>query len=147
MRDVRKIIIHESASKFGDAMLIRQWHVGSRHWNDIGYHYVILNGIRSPDGVYVIEDDGLVEEGRPLDHVGAHTKGYNADSIGICLIGHRHFSSNQLFDTLPKLIQQLMGEFGLNVDDVYGHNEFTNQKTCPDIDMREYRDYLRSCDL
>ena len=45
-----------------------------RGWRDIGYHFVI--GL-----------DGQVHEGRPIEETGAHTKGHNFDSIGICYIG------------------------------------------------------------
>jgi hypothetical protein len=31
--------------------------------------------------------DGTIEQGRELEAVGAHTKGHNAHSIGICYIG------------------------------------------------------------
>jgi len=40
----------------------------------IGYHYVIKR-------------DGTVEKGRPDDTIGAHVEGYNARSLGICMIG------------------------------------------------------------
>ena len=40
----------------------------------IGYHFLI-------------HPDGRVDEGRPLSMVGAHAKGYNRESVGICYIG------------------------------------------------------------
>lgn len=43
-------------------------------WRDIGYHVVIPR-------------DGSLELGRDLDQVGAHVKGFNKLSIGICLVG------------------------------------------------------------
>jgi Negative regulator of beta-lactamase expression len=42
----------------------------------IGYHYVI-------------DLDGSILTGQSLDEVGAHAKGFNVNSIGICLIGGR----------------------------------------------------------
>ena len=57
-----------------DAETIRDWHVNGNGWSDIGYHYVIKR-------------NGLVEAGRPVSISGAHAKGHNADSIGICLVG------------------------------------------------------------
>ena len=44
-RKIKNIIIHCSVSDFGDAELIRSWHVDERGWRDIGYNGVILNGI------------------------------------------------------------------------------------------------------
>lgn len=46
----------------------------SRHWDDIAYNFLIGG-------------DGLVYEGRAWDKVGAHTKGFNAKSIGVAFIG------------------------------------------------------------
>lgn len=37
------VVIHHSASDFGNARVIRDWHI-ERGWRDIGYHAVIQNG-------------------------------------------------------------------------------------------------------
>jgi N-acetylmuramoyl-L-alanine amidase len=52
---------------------IDEWH-RARGWNQIGYHYVVRR-------------DGTVEHGRSVKTVGAHVKGFNAKSIGVCLVG------------------------------------------------------------
>ena len=52
---------------------IDRWH-RERGWLKIGYHYVIKR-------------DGTVETGRELEEVGAHAKGHNAISVGICMVG------------------------------------------------------------
>jgi hypothetical protein len=143
VRAISKIIVHESASHWGDADVIRQWHVGSNKWSDIGYHYVILNGFRNPDKIYVAYDDGLVEKGRNVAKAGAHAKGANKDSIGICLIGFRMFTSNQLFHALPKLLKELCETYKLGIDDLYPHNFFTDTKSCPDIDFEQYKKFLK----
>ena len=77
MREVNKIIIHCSATVEGvnvSTATIKSWHVKGRGWSDIGYHFII--GL-----------DGAIDYGRPISRQGAHTKGENADSIGICYIG------------------------------------------------------------
>ncbi len=135
MREIDKIIVHCSASEFGSARLIDRWH-RERGWRMIGYHYVILNGYRRK-GVYSEDDDGLIEPGRPLELVGAHCRGYNKTSIGICLIGDRLFSEKQLFYALPSLVRELMEKFGLGLEDIYGHREFNRAKSCPNLDVRE----------
>ena len=76
MRHINKVIIHCSATPEGrDISLdtIRQWHI-KRGWSDIGYHYVILI-------------NGTIQEGRPVERAGAHCKGHNANSIGVCYVG------------------------------------------------------------
>ena len=92
LEKVEKIVVHCSDSDFGDAAEIDRWHK-ERKWSGIGYHKVILNGHRESVRPYVAADDGVVEDGRPLDTMGAHVLGHNSDSIGICLIGRNHFTS------------------------------------------------------
>ncbi len=76
-RKLSRIILHCTATPEGRHVsvdTIRNWHVKDRGWKDIGYHYVI----------YL---DGSVHEGRPIEQVGAHTTGHNADSIGVVYVG------------------------------------------------------------
>jgi len=46
----------------------------ARGWKKIGYHYVVYR-------------DGSVHEGRPVNEVGAHVYGHNANSIGVVYVG------------------------------------------------------------
>jgi len=131
------IIIHCSDSKFGDANIIREWHI-KRGWRDIGYHFVILNGVIQFGTECVDELDGIVEVGRSLMDTGAHCKGYNAKSIGICLIGVESFTPNQLV-SLRELVQDIQKQF--NDLKIYGHYELDDKKTCPNIDMDWLRNY------
>uniref|UniRef100_A0A6M3KRK9 Putative N-acetylmuramoyl-L-alanine amidase n=1 Tax=viral metagenome TaxID=1070528 RepID=A0A6M3KRK9_9ZZZZ len=141
MRKINLIIIHCSDSNFGDVNLIRKWHTLERHWSDIGYHYVILNGCRKKDDYHLL-DDGLLEIGRPLEQIGAHVEGKNANSIGVCLIGTKDFTGPQ-FSTLSKLVHNLLKQFPNS--DVLGHYEAQNSKgskTCPNINMAWLRDSI-----
>lgn len=137
LEKVNKIIIHCSDSEWGDAEVIDHWHK-NRGWDGNGYHHILLNGRRT-HGVYEKKLDGVIEPGRPLDKVGAHCKGQNKDSIGICLIGRSHFSSEQLFISLPGLVKSLLNKHNLTINDVYGHYEFNSGKTCPNLDMDAVR--------
>jgi hypothetical protein len=57
--------------------------------DDIDYWHLIQNGWEGGCGYNLFVDkQGTVWEGRPLDVVGAHTKGYNEKSIGICFEGN-----------------------------------------------------------
>jgi len=76
-RPINLIVVHASytpPSMDIGAETIRDWHVNDNGWDDIGYHYVITRA-------------GEVEVGRPLEMAGAHVRGHNDDSIGVCLIG------------------------------------------------------------
>ena len=48
-------------------------------WDGIGYHKVILRS-------------GIIENGRPEFWIGAHVKGLNKSSLGVCLIGSKIFT-------------------------------------------------------
>lgn len=76
MREIKKIIIHHTASpqKTTTWDLIDAAHK-KNGWSGIGYHYLILWS-------------GLITVGRPEAKVGAHVKGKNSDSIGICVAGN-----------------------------------------------------------
>ena len=76
MREINKIIIHCSATREGEnfeVAEIRKWHL-ARGFNDIGYHFYI--------DLY-----GEIHKGRDISKIGAHCKGHNRNSIGICYCG------------------------------------------------------------
>ena len=139
MRKITKIIVHCSDSSYGDANLIDYWHK-QRGWRGIGYHRVILNGYLARTASYRPKYDGFVQAGRDLDEIGAHCKGENWDSIGICLIGKRLFTPSQLLIALPNLLGMLMNTFNLTPQDIYGHGDFNPQKTCPNIETALLRE-------
>jgi N-acetylmuramoyl-L-alanine amidase len=152
MAKLTHIIIHCSDSDFGTADMIRGWHK-RRGWRDIGYHFVIRNGadkisFSNPD------NDGLVETGRMLDgddfltdnEKGAHALGYNENSIGICLIGIKNFTSNQI-RSLLSLIEELTSKHNIPHTNILGHCETASGKrqgkTCPNFPVSDIRERLR----
>ena len=130
-----KIIIHCSDSEWGDADIIDYWH-RERGFDENGYNKIILNGRNSSQASYDIRIDGIIEDGRPLTKQGAHCKGHNHDSIGICLIGVDEFTLAQ-YKSLKELCERLMEEYGISSDDIYGHNEFSD-KTCPNFNVDDF---------
>ena len=135
MRNINKIIVHCSATPEGKNFTVKQIDACHRQrgFNGIGYHFVI----------YL---DGSIHVGRALAKAGAHCKGYNAHSIGVCYIGGVATDGKTPKDTrtdaqkasLVKLITELRQQFP-NAS-VHGHREFAN-KACPCFDARkEYKD-------
>jgi len=133
MRPLHEIIIHCSATRPEWAKVkgvswkveeIRRWHT-ARGWSDIGYHYVV-------------DRDGKVAAGRPVERTGAHTLGHNTGTIGVCLIGGHgstatdepteHFTNVQLI-ALRDLIEKLKKDYP-SIRTVSGHNEYA-AKACP----------------
>ena len=131
MRKIDKIIIHCSATPEGRDIkteTIRSWHVKGRGWSDIGYHFVI-------------ELDGSIRNGRPVERIGAHVKGQNANSIGICYVGGID-KSNKAKDTRTEAQKKSLNELIDSLRAVYkeatihGHNEFS-AKACPSFDVQK----------
>lgn len=89
LNKVLGIVVHESASTWGDAKAIRQWHL-ARGWSDIGYHGVILNGYRTAGAEYREVLDGKIEPGRSEQLVGAHcaAQGMNLCTLGVVMVGY-----------------------------------------------------------
>jgi hypothetical protein len=138
MRKIDKVIIHCSDSEFGNAERITEWHK-EKGWSTIGYHFVINNGyVFSKDWYEQRVKDGQVELGRPEDIAGAHCYGQNSNSIGICMIGIKYFSNAQ-FDSLKQILNTIMEKYNLTLDNIYGHYDFSEYKTCPNFDVNEYK--------
>lgn len=135
MRAINKIILHCSASSFGSADVIDRWHK-ERGWSGCGYHYVVCNGYENKGDEF--EENvmnGEIQVGRDLEVAGAHARGYNADSIGICMIGTNEFTEEQ-FTSLGSLVIGMMTQFDLSPEDVLGHYQVdTHGKTCPNFDI------------
>lgn len=132
MRKITEIIIHCSCTPEGrniGATTILGWHK-ERGFSDIGYHYVIRL-------------DGTIEEGRPIEQIGAHCKGHNRNSIGICYIGGTEKDCKTSKDTrttkqreaLQQLCKQLKAEYPNAT--IHGHSEFAN-KACPSFDVKQW---------
>lgn len=131
MRKINKIIIHCSATPEGKDFTvetIRDWHVKGRGWRDIGYHFVIYR-------------DGTVHKGRPVEQSGAHTKGQNLNSIGICYIGGitadgkktpKDTRTEAQRKAMKELVLQLLKQYPNST--VHGHYEYA-AKACPCFDV------------
>lgn len=75
-RKINLIVVHHSASPLKTTTweMIDKWHK-ERGFSGFGYHYLVMG-------------DGLVMKGREEERVGAHLKGKNSNSIGICVAGN-----------------------------------------------------------
>lgn len=130
MRHVDTIIIHCAATP-GDvsAATIDQWH-RDKGWAGIGYHHVI-------------RFSGAVEPGRPESQIGAHAKGHNKTSIGICLAGgHQgrfNYTAKQLA-ALHSLVLEIQSRHPIT--SIIGHNNVTDQKSCPNFDVKAWASRL-----
>ena len=131
MRQIKEIILHCSATAEGRDYTVAdidRWHK-ARGWRGIGYHYVIYR-------------DGSVHPGRPVEQIGAHCTGHNANSIGICYIGGLAADNKTPKDTrtpaqiqaLRDLVELLKTEYPNAT--IHGHHEFAD-KACPCFNVRK----------
>ncbi len=129
MREINKIIVHCSATREGenfDVAEIRKWHVEGRGWSDIGYHFYI--------DLY-----GNIHKGRDIAKIGAHCKGHNRNSIGICYCGGVEADGKTPKDTrnteqkeaLIAVLRTLKAMYPNAV--IHSHKDFAN-KACPSFD-------------
>ncbi len=127
-------MVHCSATRSSQdigAAEIRKWH-RNRGWFDIGYHFVIRR-------------DGTVEAGRSIDRPGAHARGFNHISLGVCLVGgvagdgktaENNFTEAQ-FSSLKSLLRGLKASYP--DAEVLGHRDLPHvYKACPSFDVREW---------
>jgi N-acetyl-anhydromuramyl-L-alanine amidase AmpD len=145
MREINLLVIHCSATPEGldiGAKELRVMHL-ARGFADIGYHYVIRL-------------DGSVEKGRADDVIGAHAEGYNAHSLGICMVGgldHARAAKDTFtpaqWATLKTLVNRLTEKYAIGK--IVGHRDLSPDlnhdgkitpnewmKQCPCFDVREW---------
>lgn len=131
-RNITSIAVHCTATPEGrhhTAADIRKWHL-AQGWADIGYHFVV-------------QLDGTVEIGRPLDVAGSHVAGHNSNSIGVVYVGGVAADAKTPKDTrtpeqkasLLTLLRTLKSANPAAV--IQGHHDYPNvAKACPSFDAR-----------
>lgn len=177
-RKIDLIVIHCSDSpngrtlftgKLGDSNFVTpvqeidRWHAvrgfkRQQPWRDkqnpdlasIGYHFVIYTR-------------GAVATGRHVDEIGAHAQGYNAASLGICMVGCDKFTRAQ-WDALRDWLCGMAGHLEQQRQNppkrfsrptpaealaifmqlgvrVVGHRELNPDKTCPNFSIADWLEH------
>jgi N-acetylmuramoyl-L-alanine amidase len=142
MRPVNEIIVHCTATQANwwhdrptsaKVAEVRRWHVTPpRNWKNIGYHFLI-------------DRDGTVAEGRPVEQVGAHVQGRNTGTIGISLFGGFGSSADDEFSdhftiAQDRALRALIAELRLDypaIKTVSGHNQYA-AKACPGFSVPKW---------
>ncbi len=128
MRRISQLVIHHSASPLGTTLEdIRSWHL-ERGFRDIGYHFVI-------------EQNGALRVGRPLHEPGAHARGFNQTSIGVCAVGDNTRTEERWTPSQWAALDRLIAAVRLLWPDVevVGHRDLLDT-LCPGVDVREIID-------
>jgi len=140
MRRINEIIIHctatradwwKSKSSQSKVNEVTNWHIRDRKFSDIGYHFLI-------------DRDGTVIEGRPLERIGAHVRGHNTNTVGVALFGGFGASANDKFEdnftpeqdtALRDLLFDFKRQHGVNK--ITGHSVYAN-KACPGFQVQNW---------
>lgn len=84
---------------------------------------------------WVIAGDGSKMETRGLDEVGYHATNLpvNKESLGICLTGNfdEEYPSDEQIKTLKKLLLWICNEFNVSPENIIGHKDVYDKKSCP----------------
>lgn len=125
-----KIIVHHSLTKDSRTVswgAIRHYHTSSLGWTDIGYHAGV-ELVASGSQPYF---EALF--GRSWGVPGAHTRGQNHNSLGICFVGNydEALPPEGMMRVGARVIALWLGLYSLSVEDVYGHHYFNIHKSCP----------------
>ena len=131
-RIINKHILHCSDSNIeahNDISVIDEWH------RERGFKFKDIDGtVRHVGYHYFIKTDGEIQIGRDESKMGAHCRGQNKHSIGICLHGKHKFTEEQ-FKALAELTNKLINKYPKST--IHGHNEFSN-KSCPVFDVDDF---------
>ena len=113
------IIVHCSANVNSTPASVRRTHK-ARGFSDVGYHFLI-------------DKEGVIHDGRPVNLQGAHCIGRNGDSIGVCLLGHFDLENptQKMKDALSALVGNLCVKYPIKKIDK--HNTYKPTKTCPGV--------------
>ena len=126
------LVAHHSASPLRTTIdEIRAWHTDPNRpggpFLEIGYHYVI-------------HQDGDVRAGRPLPFAGAHARGANIRSIGVCLVGDNTREGEHWTQAEIHALRWLYTELRLFFVSLRlkGHRDMVDHSTaCPGCDVED----------
>ena len=110
------IIIHHSATDSGNSAIFDRWHKQGRHWEGVGYDFVIGNGSDSADGQ--VEVTFRWKEQKTGAHCGGTPGNWaNEKGIGICLVGdfNKTRPTHRQMASLLKLIRFLQNQYKIPV--------------------------------
>ena len=120
MRTINLIVVHCSATREDKCFTEHDLDVCHRRrgFNGVGYHFYIRK-------------NGDIKSTRPLERIGAHSRGFNRESIGICYEGGLDVQGCPADTRTPEqcsalrlLVHQLLKRFRNNVR-ICGHRDLS----------------------
>ena len=137
--DTDFIVIHHTGfpevDKDSTVVDIHKLHQEVNGWAGVGYHYLIRK-------------DGMIEQGRRPDMIGAHALHYNKTSIGICLAGNFDIGipTKAQLDSVKELTSWLCSKYNIDTHKkgfILGHRDL-NDTACPGDNLYRELDEIRN---
>jgi hypothetical protein len=154
-REIKLIVIHCSASPNGNSLfrgsagtpgfmtpvqVIDGWHTQRGFHRSAEARRRMNPGLEAIGYHFVVYTNGTTASGRDVEEIGAHVAGFNAKSVGVCMVGTDHFTPAQwagLADTVKMLRSRYPDAR------VCGHRDLSPDK---DGDGKvEPREWLKTC--
>ena len=128
---IKAVVVHHTAAGEQSAEEIAKFHVESRGFPGIGYHYLIHRG-------------GAVEKVNAVRTVSFHCGEWNRRAVGVAVVGNleRGLATDRQWGVLVELVTELCRAFGVGAAQVVGHREVPGARTlCPgrNMDMERLR--------
>lgn len=111
----------------------------SRPWKDIGYHWMIEE---------LSDGEPWMLKGRSMMMHGAHCReqGMNRRGIGVCVVGNFDAvpPSEKVLEFAADQVAWLCRMYRIPVENIHGHHDFANYKSCPGkrFDMDYFRERI-----
>ena len=139
MNNPQYVIIHHSLTKDSKTVswdAITRYHIDVMGFDDNGYHW----------GIEQVDDAFKVFSGRSELSVGAHCRGMNSKSIGVCCVGNYDLTPPPywMMKELINLVIAILTRYNIPIENVRGHHDYASYKTCPGtlFDMESLRQSL-----
>lgn len=125
-------IIRTQAEAASRLELIRNSHVQSRGWADIGYHLIV-------------DPQGRIWQGRPMNLQGAHVKDCNPHNLGVLMMGNfeEQHPTREALATLDQLLAQQAMVNRVPFSAIRTHQEWAST-ACPGRHLQAYMVATRS---
>lgn len=138
LKEVKYLVVHCTATRLSQRVSVEdidRWHK-AQGWSGIGYHWYV-------------DRDGHIFPGRSEREAGAHVRGYNHCSIGICYEGGLDEQGNSADTRTPAqkaallfIIKDLKQSYPNAI--VLGHRDFPGvHKDCPCFDAKTEYSYIQ----
>jgi hypothetical protein len=107
---------------------LQNWSRGTKHWLDIPYHYII-------------DLDGKIYEGRKIEYAGDTNTEYDPSGHALIeVVGNfEEVEPNQRqLDAVVRLMAMLARKYGVTLDHIASHRDFSKQTVCPGANLYRY---------